>query len=224
MREARADPAEEAPVGVAKLLSDQLKAAFSLSALRHELRSSPEDWSARYGRAFDALLGVQPGGPYLARCDAEGTGSPREGEHYVLTEQGERLIRELLCRKMDELLQHLPRLEEPGRKYAEERPLGREARSGVLELRPVIYHEDVRQFFDCAAQPFWMDYGYRPEAAARMLRDEGCLRDATIAHVRTLLTYCVRGERFCDGFWEGLLEQGKVQAVLHRLQELRDAL
>jgi hypothetical protein len=39
-----------------------------------------------------------------------------------------------------------------------------------------------------------------------------------------MLTYCVRGERFCDGHWENLLRSGRVVALLRRLAELREAL
>jgi uncharacterized protein DUF6508 len=36
-----------------------------------------------------------------------------------------------------------------------------------------------------------------------------------------MLTGCVRGERFCDGYWEGILQTGRVVALLRRLEVLR---
>jgi hypothetical protein len=35
-----------------------------------------------------------------------------------------------------------------------------------------------------------------------------------------MLTYCVRGERFCDGHWAAMLESGRVVAILRRLRVL----
>jgi hypothetical protein len=36
-----------------------------------------------------------------------------------------------------------------------------------------------------------------------------------------LLTYCVRGERFCDGHWDAVLRSGRITAILHRLAVLK---
>ena len=36
-----------------------------------------------------------------------------------------------------------------------------------------------------------------------------------------MLTYCVRGERFCDGFWGSAIESGKIRAILERLKEIQ---
>lgn len=38
--------------------------------------------------------------------------------------------------------------------------------------------------------------------------------------VLAILTACCRGERFCDGHWEKMLESGVVQAALRRLEAL----
>jgi hypothetical protein len=35
-----------------------------------------------------------------------------------------------------------------------------------------------------------------------------------------MLTYCVRGERFCDGHLGGMIEKGHVQRILQRLREI----
>ena len=36
-----------------------------------------------------------------------------------------------------------------------------------------------------------------------------------------MLTFCVRGERFCDGHWGAMVREGRIGAILHRLQQLR---
>jgi hypothetical protein len=35
-----------------------------------------------------------------------------------------------------------------------------------------------------------------------------------------MLTYVVRGERFCDGHWGAMVEGGQVRRLLQRLAEL----
>ena len=48
------------------------------------------------------------------------------------------------------------------------------------------------------------------------------IQRATLAEIKTMLTYCVRGERFGDGHWAAMLESGKIVALLNRLRVLRD--
>lgn len=84
-----------------------------------------------------------------------------------------------------------------------------------------VYAEDVQEFFTLAGQSCWTDYGYNPEDAARMLADEEFVRQASLEQVKTMLTYCVRGERFCDGHRESLLEGGKIVSLLKRLELIR---
>ena len=46
------------------------------------------------------------------------------------------------------------------------------------------------------------------------------IHQADFSKVRRLLTYFVRGERFCDGHWESMVEKGFLQALIDRLQVL----
>lgn len=55
----------------------------------------------------------------------------------------------------------------------------------------------------------WLDYGYKPEEATRMLEDGELIEQAGLEQVKTMLTYCVRGEKSCDGHRESLLEDGR---------------
>jgi hypothetical protein len=54
-----------------------------------------------------------------------------------------------------------------------------------------------------------------------MLQDDALIQRATLAEVKTMLTYCVRGERFSDGHWAAMLESGRIVALLKRLHVLR---
>ncbi len=54
-----------------------------------------------------------------------------------------------------------------------------------------------------------------------MLENEDIVKTASLAQVKTMLTYCVRGERFCEGHWAAMIEQGHIRRLLERLLELR---
>jgi hypothetical protein len=72
-----------------------------------------------------------------------------------------------------------------------------------------------------AGDPFWCDYTYNPTEAGKLLQDDAFIAQATLDEIKTLLTYCVRGERFCDGHWDSMLQSGRIQAILRRLTVLR---
>ncbi len=55
-----------------------------------------------------------------------------------------------------------------------------------------------------------------------MVEDEAFIQKSSLAEIKTMLTYCVRGERFCDGHWGAVLESGKLVKILERLEALRD--
>ena len=121
---------------------------------------------------------------------------------------------------IDALLAFLPLFEMPGRTFTQWR--GGEKSGDVLTMPFPVYDEDVKEFFTLAGQSCWTDYGYKPEDAARMLEDEEFVRRANLEQVKTMLTYCARGERFCDGLRESLLEGRQIVALLRRLEVIRE--
>ena len=133
-------------------------------------------------------------------------------------EQNETVTRQ----QIDELLRFLPLFDVPERTFVESWGGGTETGDGAITMPYPIYPEDVLAFYQLAGRPCWSDYGYRPWEAARMLADEAFIRRATLAEVKTMLTYCVRGERFGDGHWAAMLESGKVVALLKRLRALSE--
>ena len=84
-----------------------------------------------------------------------------------------------------------------------------------------VYDEVVKEFFEAAGQGCWMDFEYVPIEAGRMLEDEARVRRASMDEIRTMLTYCVRGERFGEGHWSAMIEGGHVRRLLERLAELQ---
>jgi hypothetical protein len=128
---------------------------------------------------------------------------------------------EITREDIDALLEFLPLFERPGREFAKWGGLEKNA-DGSLSFPFPIYDEDVNEFFNLVGQRGWIDVGYKPEDAARMLADEEFIEQASLEQVRTMLTYCVRGERFCDGHRESLLVGGKIVALLRRLETIRE--
>jgi hypothetical protein len=124
--------------------------------------------------------------------------------------------------EIDKLLHFRPLFDVPDRPFVESTGGGQDTGDGAITVRYPIYPQDVLEFYRLAGQPCWSDYHYRPREAARMLADEAFIRRATLAEVKTMLTYCVRGERFGDGHWAAMLESGKIVALLERLRVLRD--
>jgi hypothetical protein len=121
--------------------------------------------------------------------------------------------------RIDELLRFLPWIEQQGRLWVERWHVGEEVDGAIRPPYPE-YTAEVLEFFRLAGQPWWCDFDYDPRTAAAMLADDEAIGKASPEEIKTLLTYCVRGERFCDGHWENILQTGRVVALLRRMQEL----
>jgi len=128
---------------------------------------------------------------------------------------------EITGEDIDALLEFLPQFEKPGRQFAQWDRLEKNA-DGSINFPFPIYNEDVDEFFKRVGQRGWIDVGYKPEEAARMLEDAEFIKQASLEQVKMMLTYCVRGERFCDGLRESLLSGGQIVALLRRLKAIRE--
>jgi hypothetical protein len=124
---------------------------------------------------------------------------------------------------VDELLRYLPLLGTPDERLEPEwQGLdGQPKEDGVLTLPYPTYPPEVEEFFRLASQPCWCDYRYEPAAAGEMVPSDEAIASASLAQIKTLLTFCVRGERLCDGHWGTMVREGRVGAILRRLQQLR---
>jgi hypothetical protein len=121
--------------------------------------------------------------------------------------------------EIEELVAFLPRL------YAEgltpiKRWGGGIDDDGILNIPWPEYDEIVDVFFQVASGECWTDYEYRPEEAGRMLMNHDAIKTADLAQIKTMLTFCVSGERFCSGHWGVMIEAGHVRRLLERLAEL----
>jgi len=93
---------------------------------------------------------------------------------------------------------------------------GRQA-DGTITLPYPEYAPEVDEFFRIASQEQWCDYGYNPENALRMIKEPGFIQSASLLEIKSMLTFCVRGERFSDGHRGVVIENGTVRRILERL-------
>jgi hypothetical protein len=125
--------------------------------------------------------------------------------------------------RMDELLKFLPLLSKPERDLE---PTWHGIvvdpdKDGVSSMPYVTYPPIIDNFFHLAGQPCWSDYEYQPEIAAKMVENDDRIASASLREIKTMLTFCVRGERFCDGHWGTMVREGRIGAILRRLDQLR---
>jgi hypothetical protein len=121
---------------------------------------------------------------------------------------------------IEDLTAFLPRL------YAEgfspvRRWNGGKQEDGSFTLPYPDYDPLVEEFYRVVSGGGWLDHGYNPEQAYRMIQDEVLIKTASLAQVRTMLTFCARGERFSDGHWAEMIEKGYIRRLLERLNVIK---
>ena len=126
--------------------------------------------------------------------------------------------------KIDALLRFLPLFDVPERKYVKAWAGGEVTPDGAITFPFPEYCDDVLEFFSLAGQTCWSDFKYDPREAYGLLSDDQFISTCSLDDIKTMLTYCVRGERFSDGLWASVLESGRVVAILKRLAVLRETL
>ena len=98
---------------------------------------------------------------------------------------------------------------------------GEKRTDGSFTLAYPNYNPVVEEFYRQVSSGGWLDYGYDPEQAYGMLRDEDLIKAASLSQIKTMLTFCVRGERFSDGHWAEMIEKGYIRRLLERLNEIK---
>ena len=73
-------------------------------------------------------------------------------------------------------------------------------------------------------QKDWSDSHYGPATCREWIGDDSFISCANLEQIRALLTYCQRGERFCDGFRSGVIEEGRIELILDRLNIINEHL
>jgi hypothetical protein len=123
--------------------------------------------------------------------------------------------------EIDELVAFLPRLSAEGFTPIRRWGGGEKTEDGGFVMPWPVYDELVKEFFETAGQDCWNDPDYVPIEAGLLLEDESFVRRASFDEIRTMLTYCMRGERFNEGHWGAMIEQGHVRRLLERLADIQ---
>jgi hypothetical protein len=97
---------------------------------------------------------------------------------------------------------------------------GGKQNDGSFSLPYPDYDPVVEEFFHTVSGGGWLDHDYNPEQAYEMIRDEKRIKTSSLSQIRTMLTFCVRGERFSEGHWAGMIEKGYIRQILERLNEI----
>jgi hypothetical protein len=122
--------------------------------------------------------------------------------------------------EIQELVSFLPRLYADGFTSIRRWGGGTKGEDGVIAIPWPEYDEVVEEFFRVASAENWSDNNYSPEDASRMIENNDFIKTADLAKIKTMLTFCVRGERFCDGHWGAMIDGGYIRRLLQRLAEL----
>jgi hypothetical protein len=124
----------------------------------------------------------------------------------------------------EKLTAFLPLLYAPGFQPVARWDGGGKGADGFYRLPYPTYDPLVDHFFAQAAAECWRDYNYNVAWGNQIMEQPEQIAALDVSQIRTLLTYCVRGERFSDGFWAELIEQGRIRLVLERLAQLAQAM
>jgi hypothetical protein len=122
--------------------------------------------------------------------------------------------------EIEELVAFLPRLYEKGFSPVKRWHGGNKDHNGVIIMPWPEYEPVVEEFIRISSAECWTDYKYQNNLAEQMLNNEDAIKTADLAQIKTMLTYCVRGERFCTGHWSAAIENGQVRRLLQRLADL----
>ena len=125
--------------------------------------------------------------------------------------------------EIEELTSFLPRLYAEGFSPVDSWSGGEKLKDGSVTLPYPNYNPLVEEFFRHVSSS-WLDYEYDLEQAWQMLRDEDLLKIASLSQIKTMLTFCVRGERFSDGHWGEMIAKGYIRRILERLNEIKSQL
>ena len=112
-------------------------------------------------------------------------------------------------KEIEALLAYLPRLYAEGFTPITRWEGGQKSKDGSISMPYPVYDPLVEEFYRQISAGGWVDTRYDPGQAYEMLKDQSAVKSASLAQVRAMLTFCVRGERFSDGHWAEMIEQGR---------------
>ena len=105
-------------------------------------------------------------------------------------------------------------------------PEDEEREDGVIRIMDYCYDQKIYDFFNLVITLELVDYNY-----LKSLEDAGYFKcdnqaefiaKADLPILKSLLTFCQRGERFCTGFLVGILDNKVLAKILRRMQEIEE--
>ena len=133
--------------------------------------------------------------------------------------------RQPTIKDIQKLVAFLPKLYDDGFEPIAAWVGGGKDKDGVYTLPYPEYNKIVCDFIDLInAQDCWMDYKYISTIKKMDLSEQSDIASASIQEIQALITRFLRGERFCDGFWADMIENGYVRLLLKRLSEIEQEL
>ncbi len=115
----------------------------------------------------------------------------------------------------------MPKFKKPGRKFIIKWNGGKDE-NGTIYMPYPQYYKDVLLFFQQASSEYWSDHNYLTTKTCRMIKSDSSIKNANLKQLKSMITFCTRGERFCDGHWGSMLEQGRVVLILERLKSISE--
>jgi hypothetical protein len=141
-----------------------------------------------------------------------------KSQHLMNTEND----RQPTLQDIETLTAYLPRLYAEGFSPVQKWNGGKQ-KDGTFSMPYPDYDPLVEEFYR-AVSSAWLDYKYKPEQAYQMLQDENLVKAASLSQIKTMLTFCVRGEHFSDGHRAEMIEKGYIRRLLERLEEIAEQL
>ena len=124
---------------------------------------------------------------------------------------------------IEELVAYLPQLYAPDFSPIVKWGGGLNKETGENTFPWPVYAKVVEEFVEAASKDCWADYDYLDRNVHQLLAQEDGLAELDIDGIKSVLTFFVRGERFCDGHWGSMIEAGHVRRLLERLAKLQPA-
>lgn len=119
-----------------------------------------------------------------------------------------------------ELLAFRPRFDAPGFVPVRRWGGGKSTTDGSFTMPWPEYETAVSEFVKAASKLCWKDHEYVSKPVQDWLQEPAGIEAALLDQLRSLLTYFVRGERFCDGHRAAMISEGYVTRILQRLEVL----
>ncbi len=82
------------------------------------------------------------------------------------------------------------------------------------------YPASVKDFFHYITSSSWCNQNYQAADTPELINN---LNNASIVDIQSILTAASRGERFCDGCWQGILQKNTLDDVIKRAKIIIDS-